>query len=174
MPLVLLSTTAAEIIDDIVTTLTNATIDTAETTDVDAFRSVGVFDDLEAFRRVADPANAPAAGVIVSPVDRSRNSDNDSVYVDRLAFEIAITVAVKRPPGADDSAGVDACSRAADAARRALVADPSRGGRCALVTFNGQLIAGTEIVGPTRIVRRDPDASFFVIVIPAACAWPEN
>jgi hypothetical protein len=166
MPALVSSFTAQAVIDNIISTLRDTQVD-GQT----LFRSVEEFDDIESFQRIGDPMKAPAVGVIASPVDRSRSSDNSSTYVERLSLEIAFTAQVKRPPGSSERVAMAAVNDIIGGIKAALRADPSRGGNCELVVFNEQMIAGTEITGAPRLISNGPNQSFYIAAVPVVCGW---
>lgn len=166
MPDLTVSTIASDVVADICATLRDATVAGDA-----AFAGVFVHDDLESFRRVADPLAGQMAGIIIRPPDRAPSDDNGARWVERLAFEVAVIGASKRVAGSGEDEGLRRAFSGLETAVAALLADRTRGGLCELVTFRGQLITGTLVNGDARNVPPGPNQSFYTAVLPLVCGW---
>lgn len=166
MPDLVADTTAKDVVDDVISVLTDATVDDAK-----IFAEVGTFDDIASFQRVADPLKGIVAGIITKPPKRVNPVDNGDDYAERLAFEVAFRMSLNREAGEDEKTAADEMNRITSLIRAALLADKTRGGNCGIVVADGQTILGTDVTGEPRMFAPKPNQGFFTAVLPVVCAW---
>jgi hypothetical protein len=157
-------------IADIVATLAAATIDGAP-----IFDSVGTVNDVASFVRVADPVRVDgktACGVVEGTIEEARGWNSDERGNVRLPFEIIVRFAHRRRPGEAETVAMQKAKTLLEAAKAALMVDPSRGGNAGMVYWNGDVINGTTVKGTARqLTGRTPNEAFFTAALSGACAW---
>jgi hypothetical protein len=158
--------TAKDVTADVVATLGALTVSARP-----VFAKVITVDDVETFRRIADPLAGTVAGVVSRPPRRGPGSDNSQERVERLDLDVCFVVAVSRKPGGEEREAAEEMQRLASLVRAGLALDITRGGRCHAVRWGGSLLDRTELGGAPRLVAPRPNQSFYVAVFPVACAW---
>lgn len=166
MPNVSTTDIAQDVVSDVVSALSGATIDNGP-----VFAGVGVFDDVSTFERVADAASGVQCGVVTNQPERGVSSDNADAYVERLELTLAVKFRSPRLAGGAETDAVKQMQRLAEIIRVAMIADRTRGGLAHAIEWNGRLLPGTDVTGSPRIVRKSADAGEYVAVVPVAVGW---
>lgn len=170
MPDIVVDNRANLCVADIIATLAAATID-----GVPVFDSVGAVNDVASFVRVAEPVRVDgktACGVVEGTVEETRGWNSDERGSVRLPFEIVVRFAHRRRPGDTETAAMTKAKSLLEAAKAALMVDPSRGGNAGMVFWNGDVINGTTVKGTARqLTGRNPNEAFFTAALSGACAW---
>jgi len=137
---------------------------------------IGLVDDVESFVNVADVLAGPApdkaqAGVVSADVDNRPGTTSSENRLYRLPIDVVIRFALMRGPMQDEAAAVVRAKYFGDVVRQCLLADPSRGGKCGLVQWDGRIINGTDTSGSVRMIGGPPNQTFYTVIVPAECAW---
>lgn len=162
------STKAADIIADIKATISEITVGGSS-----VFVECEIYDDLQSFTGVANPLKGTAAGIIAGNPVRGTGSSNLEKYTERLDIQIAVRFMLKRKAGADEVTAVQEMNRLAAIVRKALMIDPSRGGRANMIAWSGGVLNGTDVSGDARLQTNIRNQSFFVATIPVTVGWYE-
>lgn len=136
-----------------------------------AFAAVGVYQNRAAAVAALTRLDGAAAGV-VAPIPNEYPGMDSTERQYLIRGEVVVGYKSTRPPGADDGAAAAEAQRLADAARRAVMADPSRGGRAMLVVAGGgSPVNGTSIEGPAAVVTARAAVAWHAVAFPFACGW---
>lgn len=143
-----------------------------------AFAAVHVVENLAAFQRIADGLSGFVAGVVAKPAQWGLASDNAEDHVEKLEFVICLRLTVTRAAGMDDNKAIEQMDGLAAIVRKALLADPTRGGSAAAITFEGHFLPNTDLRGPVKLEPpRKPKAAdgsagghaFYDATLPVIC-----
>lgn len=162
-------TWAADVAENVRASLAAAEISAGEGT-APLFGSVGVFEDVGDFARVAGGLTGYAAGIIAKPAERGFPGDNAEGYTQRLAVEVAVKLKATRNPGQDQQAATAEMANLADLVRQALAADIGRGGLARAITWGGSFMPATDLRGNPRLASPRAGQAFFVATVPVAVA----
>lgn len=158
---------------DMIAALAYATVDGSP-----AFDSVGAVNDVEAFIRVADPIRADekvVCGIVEGTIEERTGNNGDQQSLCRLPFDIVVRFLQIRRPGDTETVAVARARTLLEAAKSAIMVDPSRDGNANLCQWSGEVINGTTVKGTLKpITGRTKNEAIFTAAFSGACTWVKS
>lgn len=161
-----------DIISDMLNTL--STLQSSDDIGVNVFTSIMQVDDVDSFIQIDDVLMASQktdAGIVIGDSDETEGSDDTELAVHKVDLSIVIRFYQPRNPGQDESIATLRARKYASLVRDALRKDMSRGGQANLISFNGEIINGTNLDGSMRLLARKPNNMFYAVVVPVVVGY---